>query len=208
MATCSRCRKRAGKRFCPALDARICSLCCARDRMLELECPEDCQYLTSGRLQSMEREQEMVAKEMAATGKGPPTLTAKAQECFAAARWVVVEVQRKAFPDLQDSEILAALDNAIKNLETESAGIIYEHREYSVRVQEVSRRVRKTLEDLYSDAPTEFRPRTRDILEALKYLRENVELHRRRGDPRSFIRYSTLFFPWKPQEPKDLIVAG
>lgn len=208
MATCSRCRRRAAKRFCPALDAKICSVCCARDRMLELECPEECQYLTSGRLQSMEREQQLVTRELAALGKGPPVLGEKASECLAAARWVVVDLQRKVFSDLQDAEILAALENAIRNLETESAGIIYEHPEYSMRIQEVSRRVRKTLEDLFSDEPAEFRPRTSDILEALKGLRDNVELHTRRGDPRSFIRYTAQFFPWRQPKPTELIVTG
>lgn len=208
MAACPRCRRKSAKRFCPALGQQICSTCCARERMLEIECPESCQYLASGRLQASEREQEMVEKETAAAGKVLPWLNDRARDCLAATRWTIVEIQRRAFSDLQDWEISAAIENAIRNLETESAGIIYEHREYSTRVQELSRKIRKTLDELHSDQPTEFRPKTRDILEALHCLHDNVELHTRRGDPRSFIRYTALFYPWREDQPNEIVITG
>ncbi|MCI0486706.1 MAG: hypothetical protein L0229_08910, partial [Blastocatellia bacterium] len=69
MALCIRCRKRSGKRFCPALRTKICAVCCAQERMIDLACPESCQYLQEARQQTMEREETIRLKELADEGK-------------------------------------------------------------------------------------------------------------------------------------------
>ncbi len=45
MAKCPKCSSRKGKRQCPALDADICSTCCGKHRLKDIDCPEDCVYL-------------------------------------------------------------------------------------------------------------------------------------------------------------------
>ena len=47
--SCSLCETRKEKRFCPALDARICAVCCGTHRELILDCPSDCSYLKQAR---------------------------------------------------------------------------------------------------------------------------------------------------------------
>src|SRR5438477_11376100 len=42
MACCSYCQTTKGKRTCPALGGQICSLCCGRHRLKEIDCPADC----------------------------------------------------------------------------------------------------------------------------------------------------------------------
>jgi len=49
MAKCSSCGERKGNRFCPGLNANICSLCCGTKREKEIHCLESCQYLKSGK---------------------------------------------------------------------------------------------------------------------------------------------------------------
>src|SRR3982750_2947082 len=63
MPLCPRCSKRAAKRFCPALKTKICAVCCAEERMIELACPESCQYLRAARPAARDREQEMRVRE-------------------------------------------------------------------------------------------------------------------------------------------------
>lgn len=45
MSTCVHCHGRKGKRTCPALNGKICSACCGEYRLVEIQCPSDCQYL-------------------------------------------------------------------------------------------------------------------------------------------------------------------
>ena len=45
MSACVHCRGRKGKRACPALNGKICSACCGEHRLVEIQCPSDCQYL-------------------------------------------------------------------------------------------------------------------------------------------------------------------
>ena len=44
--SCSLCGRRKGKRACPARGAEICSQCCGTKRLVEVDCPPDCAYLT------------------------------------------------------------------------------------------------------------------------------------------------------------------
>jgi hypothetical protein len=49
MAKCKACNERKGDRFCPGLNASICSLCCGAKREDEIRCVRDCQYLKKGK---------------------------------------------------------------------------------------------------------------------------------------------------------------
>jgi len=45
MAKCTKCKQRKGKRYCPALDDHLCSLCCGLLREKEIHCPQTCGFL-------------------------------------------------------------------------------------------------------------------------------------------------------------------
>ena len=120
----------------------------------------------------------------------------------------IVNTQRgidvSGFRDLDDAEMLEAIENTIKNLETEESGLIYEHRAGSPRISELSRRIRDGLDEIAKDVPPEARPRRSDVLKALAFILEAANAHVRRaaGDPeasRTFIRYISLFYPWPEQ---------
>jgi hypothetical protein len=127
----------------------------------------------------------------------------------------IVDAQRGvgpiAFRDLDDAAMLAAIENTIKNLETEESGLIYEHPAASARIGELSRRIREGLEGIAKEAPLEARPRRSEILRALNFIRLTADAHIRRaaGDPeasRTFVRYLSLFYPWPEQATAPLIV--
>src|SRR5262245_21423510 len=140
MPLCPRCRKRPAKRSCPALRTKICAICCARERMIELPCPESCSYLIEARNIASERESELRQKETA----GDPRalrLTDRAYVALDGIQRAIVYAQRgigsMPFRDLNDADVLAAADVAIKNLETEESGLIYEHRSGSPKISEL-----------------------------------------------------------------------
>src|SRR4029078_4582143 len=43
------CHTRKPRRACPALHQTICPVCCGTKRLSEIQCPDDCVYLTSAR---------------------------------------------------------------------------------------------------------------------------------------------------------------
>ena len=182
--------------------------------MIELACPESCSYLIDARNTANQREMELRRKETA----GDPrdlTLSERAFVALDAIHLEIVNAQRgigaSAFSDLDDAELLAAIENTIKNLQTEESGLIYEHRAASPRISELSRRIREGLDKVAKDAPPEARPRRTEKLKALVFIREAANAHLRRaaGDPeasRTFVRYITLFYAWPEQATAPLIL--
>jgi len=56
MAKCASCAERKGNRFCPGLNASICSVCCGTKREKEILCLEACEYLRKGKDYQLNRE--------------------------------------------------------------------------------------------------------------------------------------------------------
>jgi hypothetical protein len=181
--------------------------------MLELACPEDCQYLRDGRAQAAERERAFHLKEIA-EAKHKPEIDKRLLPALYAIDLGIVNAQRDknaALSDIEDREILAAVENTIKNLEIEDSGLIYEHRASSPRVEELSRRLRAWLDELAKGAAAEDRLRRGDVIKALNYARDIIASHIRRNESgsassRSYIRYISLFIPWPEETTKPLII--
>jgi hypothetical protein len=58
MAKCASCSERKGDRFCPGLNANICSVCCGTKREKEILCDGACEYLKKGKAYQLDREIE------------------------------------------------------------------------------------------------------------------------------------------------------
>ena len=63
-AACTHCRKKKGKRSCPALEGAICSLCCGKHRRREISCPTGCEFLpaAAGRSRVIDRVQDRLIR--------------------------------------------------------------------------------------------------------------------------------------------------
>ena len=182
--------------------------------MIELPCPESCTYLIEARASSRERESVLRQKE-SALGSRDIGLSERAFVALDKIQSTIVDAQRGigqfAFRDLDDVSTLAAVENTIKNLETEETGLIYEHRATSAKIGDLSRSIRERLDEIAKEVPPEMRPRRSEILKALAFLRESLNAHinRAAGDSeagRSFIRYITLFYPWPSDATRPMII--
>lgn len=58
--SCAICELRKEKRFCPAVNGRICPQCCGEQREVTLDCPSDCPYLRQAREHEKPRSSEQV----------------------------------------------------------------------------------------------------------------------------------------------------
>src|SRR6185369_15705992 len=130
MPKCPRCNKRPAKRVCPALRTKICAVCCARERMIELACPSSCSYLIEARSNASEREMALRRRETA-SDRRDMSLNERGLIALDAIERAIVNAQRgiggAALRDLDDLQILGALEHTIKNRETEESVLIYEH---------------------------------------------------------------------------------
>jgi hypothetical protein len=182
--------------------------------MIELACPETCSYLIEARTRANQREMELRRKETAADPRNL-RLNERALVALDAIQLAIVNAQcgigASGFRDLDDAEMLAAIEVAIKNLETEDSGLIYEHRAASQRIGELSRRIRESLDESAKGVAPEARPRRSEMLKAATFIREAVAAHIKRaaGDPesaRTYLRYICLFYHWPEETSKPLIV--
>lgn len=182
--------------------------------MIELACPESCSYLVEARSTASQRERLLLQKE-AASNPRDLRLTERGLLALNIIEQAIVNTQRgvegAALRDLTDEEVFAAVENAIKNAETEESGLIYEHGSASPRIAEVSRRIREALDKMSAEIPAEARPRRSDSLKALAFTREALKAHIRRAagdanESRSYVRYVTLFSPWPEEATKPILL--
>jgi len=183
--------------------------------MIDLVCPESCPYLIDARATALERERELRRKETSAMGAPDPSLNQRALICVQAIEGAILSAARGtgdlSLRDVDDTEILATLENALRNLETEESGLIYEHRAPTSRIEHLSRRIREALDETSKEIPAEARPRRGDMVKAMSFLRETVKAHIQRGAgdreaSRSYIHYVSLFYPWPEEATRPLIV--
>ena len=180
--------------------------------MVVLACPEICSYLIEARARAGHREKELRVKE--SSDARNLMLSDRALIALNAIESAIVNSRRQAggsFEGLVDADILEAIENTTKNLETEESGLIYEHRGATARIDELSRGIRDAIESLNKDMPHEARPRRADLVRALNFTRDALQAHMKRpsGGPEgaiSYLRFISLFHPWPEDATRTLIV--
>jgi hypothetical protein len=184
-------------------------VCCARERAIELACPESCTYLQDACLRASQRDAELRMKDLALdraiTGaqRSLPLLFVVQGAILNAYRGIKGGPLR----DLKDAEILDAVDNAIKNLETEDSGLIYQHQAPTPRVDALSRGIREALDDISERTPADSRLRRSEVLKLLELVRAWIDAHMRNGEEdNSYLRHISLLMPWPSELAQPLII--
>jgi hypothetical protein len=175
--------------------------------MINLECPESCEYLRSARESAVDREKVIRARWLSDRGMTRFRLTEAQAAAGQIIEMAIIDVQRESLRDLDDAEVVLALRNARENLETLDSGLIYEHQAVSRRVQQVSLHIREKLEEIAGKPGPKGRILRGDLIEALRLLEEGVEAHiKYSDDPRGFLRMAALHTPWPSKTYEPLIV--
>jgi hypothetical protein len=194
---CVLCRQRKGRRSCPAKGEVICPQCCGAKRMLEIDCPESCEYLKSGRSHeaslagarhyraSQPLEQEKNARVLA--NFEPVILQLQYQ----------IAVERRAVRDLKDADVAEALDCLLKTLRTEERGIIYETTSGNLRAESLRRQFSMTIESFrYPKESDAVRVLLADAIACLEVLRAMVASHLTAGPSSlSFVDFLARHLP-------------
>lgn len=144
---CCLCDQRKAKRHCPAKSALICPQCCGEKRVLEIDCPESCQFLKAGR----EREVEDYGKRIRSLDMNAQERSRRVlldhQDAVAYLEYTISR-ERILSHDLMDRDVAQAIDVLLQTYKTEDKGVLYETTSEDLRVESLRRELRAIIESL------------------------------------------------------------
>jgi len=123
---CPRCGQRKAKRNCPALSTAICTVCCATERLVTIDCPDDCPHLVSARsfpAASTRRQQQADVDVLLPSIR---ELTERQYQLFFLFQNVIAQAQPEGLMRVTDRDVAEASASVAKALETAAKGVIYE----------------------------------------------------------------------------------
>ncbi len=185
---CIVCGLRKGKRSCPAKNAAICAQCCGEKRILEIDCPDACEFLASGRIReaSQQNARHMRSQDPVKQQKYHRLITSF--ENFLGPLEFIIAEERHASRSLRDEDVAEALDLVLATLRTESNGILYERTSDVPNAESLRRQIRDFVDE--QRHPKEAQPdpyaisksgtqsiKLTDAIECLEFIRDIVQTH-------------------------------
>ena len=203
---CAVCNKRKAKRPCPAKDSFICSLCCGEKRVLEIDCPETCEYLKAGREhESAEFGRRLRSQDPVRQEKSKRILTEN-QDLVAHLEYAIAQ-QRLTTRNLTDEDVSKAVNILLDNFRTEDKGILYERNSDDLRVEPIRMELRDILEAYRNPEGEEDKEivdpkRTRlpllNAIECLEFLQSMIEAYSKdRRSASSYVDFLARMTPKK-----------
>jgi hypothetical protein len=219
---CVVCEHRKAKRPCPAKDSLICPQCCGEKRVLEIDCPEACEFLQAGRARESSQIRELHFRRNPLAPAKLERLLEEFEEFLGTLEFLIAE-ERRSSRDLKDEDVAAALDLVLQTLRTEQKGILYVHTSSDLRVESLRRQLhemvhsirhpsQKRRADPYSLEDTERRPiRLEDAIECLELVRGFVQMHLDSSAPLRYVDFLIRLLPSRlrlDERGSSLIVPG
>ena len=164
--SCPLCRTRRGRRSCPALGHKICTVCCATKRLTEIRCPSDCRYLAAARNHPPAVVQRQQERDLRFLLPIVAELRPSQYRLFFFVQRLLHGAAREAEPPADDRTVREAAETLAKTYETASKGIIYEHQAASLPAERLSRALKPALDD--PAAVGGPKAGERDVAEALR----------------------------------------
>lgn len=176
---CILCVKRKGKRFCPAKNTQICAQCCGEKRVIEIDCPADCTYLTSGQsYRSIKKYVAMMQQEQ------DPVRQRKFYETYQKLGGLLGQVEARIvgyaadLRTLTDDHVMEAVVLLRKTYRTEQKGVIYEHSSSNPLVQSLLRDLHSFLEDSRNQSQEAMSAlKTDDLIDCLEAIEIEIGFH-------------------------------
>ncbi|MDR3718453.1 MAG: hypothetical protein P4K98_06600 [Bryobacteraceae bacterium] len=199
---CHLCQRRAPRRYCPALEREICTVCCGTEREQSIACPLDCEHLRDARYH--ERLPELDPKSL-------PNPEIELSESFMNSHQelaiilgrllFVAAVENEGVVDSDMRDALAALVTSFK---TANSGLIYEARPENAIAAAVVTRFREELDKFRADVAERAPAHAvldKDLLGVLVFW-QRMEFQRSNGrrKGRAFIESLYGILPPPPEE--------
>ena len=215
--SCAICGVRKEKRFCPAVQGRICAQCCGEQREVTLDCPSECPYLQQARQHEKPRDLAKLDREAMFPGVEIGEQFLYEQEHLIMGLSFALARSARVNRSLQDRDLIAALSSLSGSYQTlVRSGLIYEQPNTNVAQQAVVADVESMIKE-YREAEQKqlgySTLRESDVLKALVFLLRLAH-GRTSGRPKSraFVEFLFSQFPEKetalltPQEAGSRII--
>jgi len=166
--SCPLCQLRKERRACPALHQTICAVCCGTKRLTEIQCPDDCVYLTSAREHPaavVKRQQEHDVAILLPTLKG---LSERQHQLFFLFQSLIARHTPEGFARLVDDDVAEAAAVAASTLETAAKGVIYEHAAQSLPAQRLATEMKTMLAEMRQQGVKVFDREAAIVLRAIE----------------------------------------
>src|SRR4051812_19959891 len=125
---CPLCGERKAKRACPGVSQLICAVCCGTKRLVEINCPADCVYLTTAKAHPPAVEQRQQEQDRALLLPLLGGMTERQVRVFLMIAALIARHKGDAFHKMFDEDVALAAEALAATLETSARGIVYEHR--------------------------------------------------------------------------------
>jgi hypothetical protein len=184
LVSCPLCAKRKGRRWCPALNDRICAECCGTKRLIQIDCPSDCPYLVSSREHPPAVKIREQQRELATLFRAMRDLNERQANLFFL---ILSFVARYEPPDLHvlvDDDVTEAAGALGATVETAVRGVIYEHRPASIPADRLVGGLKPLLEQAGQNGGTAFQ---RDAAVVLRRVESAAREARETGNRRAFV---------------------
>ena len=162
---CPLCGERKAKRACPALDKVICAVCCGTKRLVEINCPSDCVYLTTAKAHPPAVVQRQLEHDRALLLPLLGGMSERQARVFLMLAALVARHQGEAFQKLIDEDIALAAEALAATLETSVRGIVYEHRAATLPADRLLTEMKALVAEITKEGGT---PLERDAAIALR----------------------------------------
>jgi hypothetical protein len=198
---CPICKKRKANRFCPAKSESICSVCCATEREVTIDCPPDCPHLIASRDYEAARGDPVdISKIPFADIKIKPATFRDHGGLLDAIALGLCDFSGQ-HRELVDSDAVAALQNLAESYQTLAKGLYYE-KPLDYRLQhELSAHLKESLASYKKEEAARNLPSLRDetVRDALIFFTQ-VGALRGNGRPkgRAFLDFLRREFKWRP----------
>ena len=149
---CPVCHQRKAKRACPALGQQICAVCCGTKRLVEINCPSDCGYLSTARTHPPAIVQRQHEIDRAMLLPLLQELSERQAQLFLMLAAVTSRHQSDTLQTLVDDDIAQAAGALAATLETAAKGIVYEHQPASLVAGRLMAELKSVVDEVVKNA--------------------------------------------------------
>jgi len=170
--SCPICHQRKPKRACPALGQQICAVCCGTKRLVEINCPPDCGYLSASRTHPpavVQRQQELDRAMMLPLVQ---SLSERQTRLFLMLAAAVSRHQGEAFQRVVDEDVAQAAAALAFTLETAGRGIVYEQQPTSLVASRLMAEMKTLVDEVVKNAGSALE---RDAAIALRRIEQGAK---------------------------------
>jgi hypothetical protein len=164
----------------------ICSVCCGTKRTVEIRCPETCPFLTTARFHPPSIVRKQQEQDMAVLAPGLTGLSEGQERLFVLCLTFIHRFRGEGLEAARDLDVADAVGSLASTYETESKGLIYEHRADSLPARRMASELRTVFDQVGRDRPSAFARDAATVLRRIERLATDAE-KLAPGDPLFFL---------------------